>query len=106
MDFCLIHEHPMNIIWKSFECETTFVHIPSSVACQNGDKPIPPDCGKRMFFLTNARLECYIVPIPDDAGRTMPTRIFRERRPWLQAANAEALRTPPADGDAMRALQR
>lgn len=32
--------------------------------------------------------------------------IFQRLPPWLQAADAVGFRTPPADGDALRPIQR
>ena len=56
--------------------------------------------------LDNPGVGCYIVPIPDDVGRAVLSKHFQRLPPWLQAADAKSIRTPPADGDAMRALQR
>ena len=60
-----------------------------------------------MFALTNRTLRCYIVPIPDDVGRALFFQAFSEIAAFgCKRRMQENIRTPPADGIAMRAIQR
>jgi len=99
----MIHERHMNIIWKNCECETAHVHIRP----KQGAFLFLRLCWQTMFSLTNRALRCYIVPIPDDVGRALFFQAFSEIAAFgCKRRMQEYIRTPPADGIAIRAIQR